>query len=233
MNQNLKGLKLGLGAAVLASLLTACPGPRVYDPGVTLKFTLPEGTIGEPLSIQAMYTTRDEAGKVVMKPLTGGMGYSYFNGRDGSITLSKADLDRVLADKDCLPYRADKVNRVTEPNTVRSCDINFFVYAGANGPAAPNAANLRYLTHDTYSYASEAFTYTSALSVDGVTSTETGTRRAGWSLVPHLVLNPSATPNTYRVIRDSAEDSHLNLPLTLHTPSDYFTSMSVTTGGAR
>ena len=238
MNQNFRRLSLLAGSVALASLLTACPGRRVYEPVVTLKFTLPEGAVmgtpGEPLTIRAMYTTRDEAGQVVMKPLPEGSGYDYFSGREGSITLNKLSLDKVLADGKCLPYRADKVTRVTEPAATRSCDINFFVYAGVgNGPATPSTANLRYLTHDTYSYAGQNFTYTSALSSDGLTSQETGTRRAGWSLVRHLVLHPSDAPNTYRVVRDSVDDSQLKLPITLHAPSDYFTSMGVSTGGAQ
>ena len=235
MNQNFRRLTLLAGSVALASLLTACPGRRMYDPGVTLRFSLPEGeSQSGPMAIQAMYTTRDEAGQVVMKPLPEGSGYGYFGGREGSITLNKVSLDKVLADGKCLPYRADKVTRVTEPAAVRSCDINFFVYSGsANSPAQPSSANLRYLTHDTYSYAGQNFTYTSAFSDKGLTSQETGTRRAGWSLVRHLVLHPSDAPNTYRVVRDSVEDSQLNLPITLHAPSDYFTSMGVSTGGAQ
>ena len=232
MNQNLRRLLLLSGSVALASVLTACPGPRPYEPVVTLKFTAPEGKPGERLALQAMYTTRDAAGQIVMKAVPG-VGSSYFDGQNGSLTLYKATLDQVLADGNCLPYRADKVTRVTEPAAVRSCDINFFVYDGVSGPGTPSSANLRYLTHDTYSYAGRDFTYTSALSSGDVTSQESGTRRAGWTLVRHLVLNPSATPNTYRVIRDSADDSRLNLPLTLHAPSDYFTSLGVATGGAR
>ena len=217
----------------MAGLLSSCfPVRPPPEKPVTVKFTLPAGAETEKLAVAALYTTRDSAGNVVQKRVEGALGYVY--GTEGSVTLQKAQLDKVLADPNCLPYRADKVEQVTNPASVRSCDINFVAYDPAQMTGDPTTANLRYLTHDTYSYASEAYTYTSTFSGkvgdDTVTSQETGSRRAGWSLVTHLVLNPSSAPGTYQVTRNSVEDSQLNLSRTLHRPSDYFTSMSVTGG---
>ena len=224
----------GAGLWMMGLLSSCFPIRPPYEKPVTVKFTLPAGLVTEKLSVAALYTTRDSDGNVIQKRVDDAMGYAY--GTEGSMTLYKAQLDKVVADPNCLPYRADKVNQVAKPASVRSCDINFVVYDPAQMTGNPTTANLRYLTHDTYSYASEAYTYTSTLSGkvgdDTVTSKETGSRRAGWSLVTHLVLNPSSAPGTYQVIRNSVEDSQLNLARTLHRPSDYFTSMSVT-GGKR
>lgn len=223
---------VGAGLCMMGLLSSCFPVRPPYEEPVTVKFTLPADSATEKLSVAALYTTRDTAGNVIQKRVDGATGYVY--GSEGSVTLYKAQLGKVLEDQNCLPYRADKVKQVTKPASVRSCDINFVVYDAAQMGGDPTTANLRYLTHDTYSYASEAYTYTSTFSgKDGdatVTSQETGSRRAGWSLVTHLVLNPSSTPNTYQVIRNSVDDSQLNLARTMHRPSDYFTSMSVTGG---
>ncbi|MDO4245098.1 MAG: hypothetical protein Q4C89_03650 [Deinococcus sp.] len=222
----------GAGLCMMGLLSSCFPVRPPYEKPVTVKFTLPADSATEKLSVAALYTTRDTAGNVIQKRVDNTLGYVY--GSEGSVTLYKAQLDKVISDQNCLPYRADKVKQVTKPASVRSCDINFVAYDPAQMAGDPTTANLRYLTHDTYSYASEAYTYTSTFSgKDGdatVTSQETGSRRAGWSLVTHLVLNPSSTPNTYQVIRNSVDDSQLNLARTMHRPSDYFTSMSVTGG---
>lgn len=222
----------GAGLCMMGLLSSCFPVRPPYENPVTVKFTLPADSVNEKLSVAALYTTRDTAGNVIQKRVDNTLGYVY--GSEGSVTFYKAQLDKVISDQNCLPYRADKVKQVTKPASVRSCDINFVAYDPAQMAGDPTTANLRYLTHDTYSYASEAYTYTSTFSgKDGdatVTSQETGSRRAGWSLVTHLVLNPSSTPNTYQVIRNSVDDSQLNLARTMHRPSDYFTSMSVTGG---
>lgn len=223
---------VGAGLCMTGLLSSCFRVPPPYEKPVMVRFSLPADSGTEKLLVAALYTTRDSAGNVIQKRVDGVMGYAY--GSEGNVMLQKAQLDKVLADQNCLPYRADKVKQVTKPTSVRSCDINFVAYDPAQMAGDPTTANLRYLTHDTYSYASEAYTYTSTFSGkvgdDTLTSQETGSRRAGWSLVTHMVLNPSSTPNTYQVIRNSVEDSQLNLARTMHRPSDYFTSMSVTGG---
>ena len=81
------------------------------------------------------------------------------------------------------------------------------------------------MTHDILSSASADFSYryTSADS----RSRETGVRKAGWTLVKHLVLQPQATPNQYLVSMNSVPASDQAIPLRLHEPSAFFTSMGL------
>lgn len=209
-------LKLG-DAALLTCTLTACPGPYRYDPPqARLTFSLPSST--ETLTLAALYYTNE---KGVYTPHVVAKGYA---GSRGSIELYKADLNKIdLAN--CLSYRADlprtEVNM--SPTTGKICDISFVAYAGSE----PTLANLRYLTHDTYSYANEKLSYSFKVSGSGMTATEKGERIAGWTLVRHLVTNPASTPTQYLVTRNSADDSSMNLALKMHEPSDPLTSMSL------
>lgn len=223
------------GALLLCGLLTACmPFRPPVDAGVTFNFRLPEGAETQQLRLAALYTAKDADGNIVQKVVE--ETYGYVNVNEGYLTLRQSELKKVLSDG-CLPYRADKVKPTLTPAQAKTCDINFVAYDAA--AAAPTTASLRYLTHDTYSYASEDLTYTSTVTgQEGdttITSQESGERRKGWTLVSHLVLNPATTPNLYRVVRNSASEDRLKLqlPLNMHAPSDYFTSMGTQTGGAQ
>ncbi|MFC6592222.1 hypothetical protein ACFP81_09585 [Deinococcus lacus] len=92
----------------------------------------------------------------------------------------------------------------------------------------PAESDVIYETHSILSYASEAFDY--SFTTQSGQSTERGTRRQGWSLVRHVVLQPSAAPGQYQVTMNSVLKEDENMPIYLHEKTDYFTSQGIGKG---
>ncbi|WP_216328352.1 hypothetical protein [Deinococcus aestuarii] len=211
----------GLGV----SLLTACPDPTPYLPPTQLNFQFPALNDTADVKVAAVAYLGDSVNVVGQGYLTG----------PGTATLSLwgDTLKTLAADPRCTtPFltgeAADKREVTVTPNTARTCNVYFLVFRDANRDGRPTAEEELYNTHDLYSFASEAFSYR-FVSPDG-RSTETGTRTAGWSLVRHLVLQPSATPDRYLVTMNSVPQADEALTLRMHEPTDYFTSQGLTGG---
>lgn len=214
---------------LLSALLASCFPPRVPEPGVSFSFTMPEGDSAETLrglSLAAIYTVQGSEGQPEVKVLAQGYFSAYNN--QGSLYLTQAQLNGINK-ANCLPYyySAPRTQETVSVPGAKSCDISFVAYQPVGASDGPTGANVRYLTHDTYSYAAQAYSYSFKVSGNGLSATERGTRQAGWTLVRHLVINPGAAPSEFVVTRDSAPESSLNLPLRLHAPTDAFTSMSL------
>ncbi|SEI92670.1 hypothetical protein SAMN04488058_102238 [Deinococcus reticulitermitis] len=226
MKANVSLLLRAGGALALSALLASCFPPRVPDSSVSLSFTLPAGETPTPdagLRLAAIYTVRGSEGPQV-KVLAQG----YLSGDRGNVYLTRSQLEQV-DQANCLPYyhSAPRTQETVSVAGAKSCDISFVAYRAVGAGDGPTTANVRYLSHDTYSYAAQAYSYSFKVAGNGLSATERGTRQAGWTLVRHLVINPSATPSEFVVTRDSAPESSLNLPLRLHAPTDAFTSMSL------
>lgn len=215
----------GLGV----SLLTACPRPAPpYVAPTTLSFQFP--AVSDPTDVRvaavASLSSPNEF-KVV------GQGYLTGPGA-ATLTLYDYDLKTVADDPRCTaPFLGGETAGMGEvtvaPNTAKTCNVYFLIFRDANRDGKPTAAEELYNTHDMYSYATEAFSYR-FVSPDG-RSTETGTRTQGWSLVRHLVLQPSATPDRYLVSMNSVPQADEALTLRMHEPTDYFTSQGLTPAG--
>jgi hypothetical protein len=197
----------GAGAALLA-LLTACP--RTYPPYVaplTLNFSFPDTPASADLRLAAIYFEQATPGgpaavKVLSMGYVGGSGGSGANVNTATLSLYADSLNTVKSNPLC---------------------ISAFKTGEASG-----MQSVVYLTHDIYSYANSAFTY-SFTSPDS-RSTESGTRTNGWSLVRHEVLQPTATPDRYVVSMNSVPTADLGIAIRMHVDSDRLTSMGVRGG---
>lgn len=228
MNVPLSLRVLGISVAGMA-LLTACPRPTPPPSGINLTFTFPSLTDTSNVQLAALGFEEDKPKVVAQTPL--GYGPS-----STSATLWLwGDMLRSWAEnpKCTTPFLGGETEGMQEvtvtPNTVKTCNLYFLVYRDGNRNGTPESGEVLYETHDRYSYATEAFTYC-FVSPDG-RSTETGTRTKGWSLVRHLVLQPSATPARYLVGMNSAPQEDEGLPIRLHEPTNFFTSQSLSGPG--
>ncbi|WP_102125550.1 hypothetical protein [Deinococcus planocerae] len=212
----------GLGV----SLLTACPGPTPpYQPPVQLNFQFPAPTDMTDVRVAAIAYLGGAVNVV-------GLGYPTGPGT-ATLSLWGDGLKALAADPRCTtPFltgeAAGKSEVTVTPPTAKTCNVYFLVFRDANRDGRPTAEEELYNTHDLYSFASEAFGYR-FVSPDG-RSTETGTRAAGWSLVRHLVLQPSATPDRYLVTMNSVPQADEALTIRMHEPTDYFTSQGLQGG---
>lgn len=215
-------------SALGLSLLTACPDPVPYLPPTQLNFQFP--ALSDPADVRvAAIAYLGGAVNVVSQ------GYLTDPGT-ASITLWGDQLKALAADARCTtPFLGGETKGMGEvtvtPSTVKTCNVYFLVFRDANRDGQPTAEEELYNTHDLYSSASEAFSY-HFVSPDG-RSTETGTRAAGWSLVRHQVLEPSATPGRFLVSMNSVPQADEALTLRMHEPSDYFTSQGLTRIGGQ
>lgn len=216
----------GLGV----SLLTACPrDPVPSQASAQLNFQFPALTDTGDVKVAAVafLTPNDEPKVVASGSLT--------SNTTASIWLWGEDLKTLAANSRCTtPFltgeAAGKVDVTVTPQTAKTCNVYFLVYRDSDRNGQPTSLEELYNTHDLYSYASESFSYR-FLSPDG-NSTETGTRTAGWSLVRHQVLQPSATPGRYLVSMNSVPKEDEALTLRMHEPTNFFTSQGLTrTGG--
>lgn len=217
-------LPLLLALAGLPLVLTACPRPP-YDPPVSLKFSLPDDA-PQNLKLAALsFQVQDDQ---TVKPVVFTQGYGYE--KTLSISLDKSKLAALSKNTRCTtPFSTDQtkdmLNVTVTPSDVKTCDLYFVAYEDKNGDNVPTSEEERYSTHDVYSYASSNFTY-SMTSKDG-NSTVSGTRTQGWSLVRHTVLQPSATPGKYVVTMNSVPTADEEIPIRLHEPTSFMTSMSI------
>lgn len=211
----------------LALLATACVPPPPYEPGVQLNFTLPDAAASQKLQLAAVTFQGQDDGSVKMETLSG---YGYVEGTTARLYLDGYALKQLAANTRCVtPFVGGESrgmqNVSVTPDTVKTCNIYFLAYQDGNGDGKPTREEERYNTHDVYGYATEAFRY-SMTTADG-NSTESGQRTQGWSLVRHLVLQPSATPGKYQVTMNSLPTTDQAISIRLHEPSDFMTSMSL------
>lgn len=240
-----------LAGGLLAPLLTGCFRPPLPpDPPVQLTFSLPSGAIPETppsptaptannLRIAALYYDVGADGKPVLKAL----GSNYYNNYNYgiysntvSVYLAPSDLKTLTNSKCTAPFVGGETEGMTEvtvtPDTVQTCNIYFSVFEDTNKDGVPNGIEEKYMTHDMYSYASTDFTYSmNHKNEDGSTSNESGTRRNGWSLVRHTVLQPSATPGKYLVTMNSVPATDEGIAIRMHEPTKFMTSMSLPVTG--
>lgn len=219
-------LPLLLALAGLPLVLTACPRPP-YEMPVRLTFDLPEGA---PQNLKLAVLSFQKQDDNTVKPVVFAQGYGY--NKNISVSLDKAQLAALARNTRCTTSFAtdqtqDMVNVSVTPRDVTICDLYFVAYEDKNGDSIPTIEEERYITHDVYSYASSAFTY-SMTTKDGA-STVQGTRTQGWSLVRHTVLQPSATPGKYIVTMNSVPTADESISIRLHEPTNFMISMS--TGG--
>lgn len=218
-------------SVALLTLLTACPRPYPPPaPSVTLTFQFPDTPSSQDLRLAAFYF---EEGSPEPKVLTTGYLNTYSSATVNSGTLYLYDLNTLKSNAKCvLPFKTGEMQGMqtvtVTPDTVKTCNIYFSVFRDVNGNGVPTSTEELYLTHDIYSYASSAFTF-SATSPDS-RSTETGTRTTGWSLVHHDVLQPSDTPNRFLVSMNSVPTADLGIAIRMHAPSDFLTSMGLKGG---
>lgn len=228
-----------LGVSALSmSVLTACPGdPPPYLPPAQLSFEFPAVAYTPDLRLAAV-ASRTVSGQTDLRVVEQGYLQPAASGAvsSGTISLYPYTLESLKNDPACTtPFLGGETQGMQEvtvtPNTVKTCNVYFLLFRDADRDGKPTAEEELYSTHDLYSYASAAFSY-SFVSPDGH-STETGTRRAGWSLVAHAVLEPSATPDRFLVTMNSVPQADETIALRLHEPSDYFTSQGLNAGGRR
>ena len=219
--------------------LTACPyipPPPAYS-NVNLTFTFPAISSAEAqtLTLAAYYYDTPDASKpgsikILQQQL---LAYQKYDGSTGesitSASMSLYNLDSALQDAKCsTPFvggeTKDRSSVVVTPSTVNTCNVYFSLYTDS-GLGSPTTTSQKYMTNDLVSYASSDFTY-SFLSPDG-NSTESGSRMKGWTLVHHLVLQPSSTPGKYLVSMNSVPDAEQAIPIRLHEPTNGFISQSI------
>lgn len=229
-----------LGACVaLTGLLTACPGPRPpIDDGLSLRFSLPDGAERQNLWVAALYYPLEASGTVGKPVMVGSTSASYSSYGNGEVQLYLPGyaLRQARDDARCTtPFLTGEASgkqavSVT-PDTVLTCNVTFLAYAASSPNTVPTIDNLKYTSNDLYGFASEAFRYSFVhVNADGTRSTETGERTAGWSLVRREVLNPSATPQEYRVTMNSLPTADQAVALKLREPRDPFKSQSLAGG---
>lgn len=218
-----------LGGLLLTPLLTGClPTPMPYDPPVSLSFSLPTSDT-QNLKVAAIYFEAQADGTNVAKVVPNSNGSIY--GSTASVQLY--GLKALAANTKCTsPFVGGETKGMTQvtvtPDTVNTCNIYFSVFRDANNDGVPNNAEEKYMTHDMYSYASADFTY--SMQTANGQSTESGTRRAGWSLVRHTVYQ-SSTTGKYLVGMNSVPTADENIVIRLHEPTDFMTSMSLPVTG--
>lgn len=228
----------GAGAALLA-LLTACP--RTYPPYVaplTLNFSFPDTPASADLRLAAIYFEQATPGgpaavKVLSMGYVGGSGGSGASVNTATLSLYADSLNTVKSNPLCISaFKTGEASGmqsvVVSPDTVKTCNVYFTLFRDRNSNNSPESTEELYLTHDIYSYANSAFTY-SFTSPDS-RSTESGTRTNGWSLVRHEVLQPTATPDRYVVSMNSVPTADLGIAIRMHVDSDRLTSMGVRGG---
>lgn len=218
-------LPLLLALAGLPLMLTACPRTP-YEMPVRLTFDLTDGAPDNLKLAAVSFQVQDDQ---TVKPVVFSQGYGY-NSKTLSISLDKSQLAALSKNTRCTtPFSTgeakDMLNVSVTPGDVSTCDLFFVAYQDKNGDNNPTSEEERYITHDVYSYASSAFTY-SMTSKDGH-STVSGTRTQGWSLVRHTVLQPSATPGKYIVTMNSVPTADESISIRLHEPTNFMTSMSL------
>lgn len=228
-----------LGACVaLTGLLTACPGRRPpSDESLALRFSLPERADRSNLWVAALYYPLEEGGAVgkpvLISSTPAGSGTS---GGDVTLYLSGYALRQARDSAKCTTSfltgeAAGKQSVSVTPSTALTCNVGFLAYTANGSGSGPTLENLKYTSNDLYSFASEAFRYSFVnVNTDGTRSTETGERVAGWSLVRREVLNPSATPQEYRVTMNSLPAADQAVALKLREPRDPFKSQSLAGG---
>ncbi|QFP77937.1 hypothetical protein [Deinococcus sp. AJ005] len=233
------------GSIILLTLLTACPRP-IPPPitSTTLNFRFPDMAQTGGLTLAAIYfldgsDPQQKAGVQVLT--TGGLGkdgqFSYPGGPNsggmvngGTLRLDSYLLDPLKKNVACLtPFKTGEAkglnNVVVTPEAAKTCNVYFTLFRDANGNGRPESGEELFNTHDIYSYADSAFNY-SFSSTDGK-SQEKGTRVAGWSLVRHEVLQPTATPGQYRVTMNSVPAADEALTIRLHEPTNRLISMGL------
>ena len=214
------------------------PQPAKY---VTLNFQFPALSADEAKTayLAAYYYDTPTTIKVLQQQPIGAYSYSspgYPNagGPLNSATLSLYSFESLLnADTKCSnPFvggeTKDRANVVVTPSSVNTCNVYFAIYNNTD-TNKPDTSNRSYATNDFYGYATSDFTY-SMTTLDGTTS-ESGTRKQGWTVVRHTVLEPSATPGRYLVTQNSAPESDLALPIRLQAPTNGLVSQNVPTWG--
>ncbi|WP_161882169.1 hypothetical protein [Deinococcus alpinitundrae] len=226
-------LKLSaLGAGLIASL-TACPRP-VPPPSysnVNLTFTFPaiSRADAQNLMLAAYYYDGSETLKLLQQnPLSYG-GYSGSSETITSAQLPLYNLDSALQNSKCSsPFvggeTKDRTQVSVTPNTVNTCNVYFSIYTDG-GQHFPTSTTEKYMTNDLVSFASSNFTY-SFVSPDG-NSTESGSRKQGWTLIRHQVLQPSSTPGKYLVSMNSVPAAEQALPIRMHEPTNGLISQSI------
>lgn len=226
----------GTGVALL-TLLTACPRPYPpYVPPVTLNFQFPATPVTPDLRLAAFYFEQDSPGAEAKVKLLGTGYLSTYNTTTlstGTISMDGSALNALKANAKCvLPFKGGETtgmqNVVVTPDTVKTCSVYFSLFRDVNGDGIPFSTEELYVSHDLYSYASSAFTY-SFTSPDS-RSAETGSRVAGWSVVRHEVLQPSDTPNRFVVTMNSVPTADETIAIRLHPDSDRLTSMGANGG---
>jgi hypothetical protein len=238
--------RLIVGGALLMTSLSSCW--RWFNPpqppkSVTLNFQFPTLSAEEAKTafLAAYYHDSPTTIKVLQQQPIGAYSYSNPNypstgGPLSSATLSLYGFETILnADTKCsTPFvggeTKDRSKVVVTPDNVNTCNVYFAVYSNI-GANKPDGSNQLYRTNDFYGNATSDFTY-SMTSPDGKSS-ESGTRKLGWSLVRHTVLEPSSAPGTYLVTQNSAPDSDLALPVRLHVPTNGLISMNLPTGSRK
>lgn len=219
--------------ALIPALLTSCPRPPVYGPPVYLNFSLPEGAAQlKDLKIAAVYYER-EGDTLTPQVLAGTYNYGYSTTGSVTLGLDTYSLNSLAANTKCVQAFKDTSttgmkNISIDPDTVKVCNVYFLAYNDTDGNGKPTSEELKYTTHDMYSYASTAFRY-SMTTTDG-NSSESGQRTQGWSLVRHLVLQPSSTPGKYLVTMNSVPKDDQAIDIRLHEDTDFMISMSLPGG---
>lgn len=228
--KNMRLLSVATLSGGLSLLLTGClPTPPVPVMQNSLNFVYPDLPQNETFSLSAIYYDEKSAPHVVS---------TQFAGQNQShLWLNQFDLDKLAADPKCTtPFLGGETANAQEvkvtPSTVKTCNLYFVLHRSPAQyrPAdwVPSEQDVVYQTHSILSYASENFNY--SLRNKAGNSTETGTRRQGWSLVRHEVMQPSATPGQYQVTMNSVAKEEESQPIRLHEKTPYFTSMSLTGG---
>ncbi|SMB96260.1 hypothetical protein [Deinococcus hopiensis] len=230
--------RLALGSAATMSVLTACPRytPPPMGPNLTFTFPAITDTTNVIIAAVAFEQQADETYKpkvVAQNPI----GYS--QGGPSNTTASLYYWGDAIGSlpnnaKCTTPFITGEASGKQEvtvtPNTVKTCNVYFSVYRDSNRNGTPESGEELYITHDIYSYASEAFSYRYVYAKDGNISTETGNRTQGWSVVRHQVLQPSATPGRYQITMNSVPAEDLGIAMRMHEDSNFFTSQSLTGG---
>ncbi|CAM3699846.1 hypothetical protein [Deinococcus frigens] len=236
------------GSALTMTLLTACPPAPPPYASTTLDFRFPDtaqsAAQSADLTLAAIYfvdgsSSQQNADVQVLTTgdLTRDGNFSYPGGPNaggtvngGTLRLDSFALEPLRKNAACLTsFKTGEArgldNVVVTPETARTCNVYFTLFRDASGNRKPESGEELFTTHDIYSYADTAFAY-SFSSTDGK-SVENGRRAAGWSLVRHEVLQPSATPGQYRVTMNSVPAADEGLVIRLHEDTDRLISMGL------
>lgn len=216
-------------------MLTGClPEPPRPSIGYNYTFTHPKLAENSNYALSSLYYTTESDGKVAAHLLTP----QSARGNQSRLWLSDFKLDKLANDPKCTTLfvqgeGSGRQDVKVSPNTVKTCNIYFVIHRSPNvySPGwVPSESDVIYQTHSILSYASENFIYSMRNAAGN--SLETGTRRQGWSLVRHEVLQPESTPGQFLVTMNSVPKEEEALPIRLHEETNFFTSMSLN-GGQR